>query len=244
MSKARRAVCCLVVCLLSALFYPFCAISSKAYEKERIEIPVICLDVEELDEHIYDISIETEDPFAPVPLSDTLSISKNGTGYFEIEIDEPGTFVYNVYEHKGDEPDIEYEERAYTITLYVETNENDELLCAVSATINGTDVKSDEISFQDAVMEGSERKKPRTTETTELTTTSSSALTTTTATATTTTTAVTTIVTTKKTNTIIENFEEILTGDSFPAKALCFVIIAALLAMAGTLVMKRKNGSD
>ena len=69
MSKARRAVCCLVVCLLSALFYPFCAISSKAYEKERIEIPVICLDVEELDEHIYDISIETEDPFAPVPLS-------------------------------------------------------------------------------------------------------------------------------------------------------------------------------
>jgi len=244
MSKARRCFCCLAVCLLSLLFCPFCGLSAEAYEKERVEIPVICLDVEELDEHIYNISIETEDPFAPVPLSDTLSISKNGTGYFEIEIDEPGTFVYNVYEQKGDEPDIEYEERAYTITLYVETNENDELLCAVSATINGTDVKSDEISFQDAVMEGSERKKPRTTETTELTTTSSSALTTTSATATTTATAVTTIVTTKKTNTIIENFEEILTGDSFPAKALCCIIAAALLVMVGTLVLKKKKDSD
>ena len=242
MSKACRCFCCLAVCLLSLLFCPFCGLSAEAYEKERVDIPVMCLDVEDLDEHIYNIVIDTEDPFAPVPLSDTLSINENGRGFFEIDIDEPGTFVYTVYEQKGDELDIDYEERVYTITLYVETNENDELLYAVSAAVDGVNVKSEEISFQDKVMEGSNRKKPRTTETTTITTGVSSTGATTVTTLTTADSE--TAVTTKKANTIVEHFEEIMTGDSFPAKALCCIIAAALLVMVGTLVLKKKKDSD
>lgn len=246
MSKTRRYFCCLAVCLLSLFFVPLCALSAEAYEKVHLVIPVICLDVEDLDDHIYRIKITTDDPFAPAPLSDTLDIAQNGTGQFEIDIDEPGTFVYEIFEHEGDEPDIDYEPTVYTITVYVELGEDDELLYAMAAAVDGRDVKSEEIQFQDKLMEGSDRKKPRTTETTTVTTASTTPTATTDTTTATTTTAATTTAaaTTTKANPIVSFVGDVLTGDSFPAKTLCVVILAALTAMVGALLLKKKSGDN
>ncbi|MDO4864801.1 MAG: hypothetical protein Q4A05_11595 [Ruminococcus sp.] len=241
MSKTRRFCCCLAVCLLSLFFVPLCALSAEAYERVHLVIPVICLDVEDLDDHIYRIKITTDDPFAPAPLSDTLDIAQNGTGQFEIDIDEPGTFVYEVFAPKGDEPDIDYEPTVYTITVYVELGEDDELLYAMAAAVDGRDVKSEEIQFQGKLMDGSDRKKPRTTETATVTTISAVSTTTT---MTTTAAATTAATTTTKANPIVSFVGDVLTGDSFPAKALCVVILAALAAMVGALLLKKKSGDN
>ena len=234
MSTIRRSFCCLAVCLLSFFVFPCCTAFAGFYEKEHLEIPVMCLDVEDIDDHIYNVTITTEDPLAPLPQSDTIQVNENGMGQFEIDIDEPGTFVYNIFETKGDEDDIEYEETVYTITVYVETNENDELLYSVSASVNGREVKSEEIQFQDKVMDGSDRKKPRTTSTTSeaVTTTTTAAVTTTEATSTT------------KANPVVSFVGDVLTGDSFPAKLLCVIIIAALIVMVGAFALRKKNGDN
>lgn len=246
MVTAHRCFCCLAVCLLSLFVIPFCAVTARAYEKEHLEIPVMCLDVEDLDDHIYSIRITTEDPLAPVPLTDTLMINENGVGHFEIDIDEPGTFVYNVFEPQGDEDDIEYEQTVYTVTVYVETNENDELLYSMSSAVNGRNVKSEEIQFQDRLMDGSNRKKPHTTTLSETVTTtapdtSASVSETTTATTVTTAAASTTAPTTKADG-IISYVGQVLTGDRFPAKTLCIVIAASLTVMVGAFALRKKNG--
>ena len=248
MSTIRRCFCCLAVCLLSFFVFPCCTAFAGTYEKEHLEIPVMCLDVEDLEDHIYRVTITTEDPLAPLPQTDTLQINQNGRGQFEIDIDQPGTFVYNVFETEGDEDDIEYEQTVYTVTVYVETNANDELLYSVTAAVNGMPVKSEEIQFQDKLMDNSERKKPRTTETTAPeTTTAAAAKTTSTATAAATTTAsdaATVTASTTKANSVVSFVGDVLTGDSCPARLLCIVIAAALIIMVGAFALRKKNGDN
>lgn len=252
MSTIRRCFCCLAVCLLSFFVFPCCTAFAVTYEKEHLEIPVMCLDVEDIEDHVYIVKITTEDTLAPLPQTDTLYINQNGRGQFEIDIDQPGTFVYNIFETEGDEDDIEYEQTVYTVTVYVETNANDELLYSVSAAVNGMTVKSEEIQFQDKLMDNSERKKPSTTTTTAPETTTTAAETTNTTATTTTTTAVTTAASvtatetasTTKANSIVSFVDDVLTGDSFPAKLLCIIIIAALIIMVGAFVLRKNNGDN
>lgn len=234
MSTIRRCFCCLAVCLLSFFVFPCCTAFAGTYEKEHLEIPVMCLDVEGLEDHIYRVTITTEDPLAPLPQTDTLQINQNGRGQFEIDIDQPGTFVYNIFETEGDEDDIEYEQTVYTVTVYVETNANDELLYSVTAAVNGMPVKSEEIQFQDKLMDNSERKKPRTT----ATTTATAAATTTASD------AATVTASTTKANSVVSFVGDVLTGDSFPARLLCIVIAAALIIMAGAFALRKKNGDN
>ena len=118
----------------------------------------------------------------------------------------------------------------------------------MTAAVNGMPVKSEEIQFQDKLMDNSERKKPRTTATTAPeTTTAAAAKTTTTATAAATTTAsdaATVTASTAKANSVVSFVGDVLTGDSFPARLLCIVIAAALIIMVGAFALRKKNGDN
>ncbi len=152
MRKMRSLICLTAICLLSCFVLPFYEIRALAYVTLEAEIPVSCLNITDDKAHTYKIKIESENNYSPAPKSDTLEVTEDGTGKFEIEISEPGTFVYRVYEQPGDDPEIEYDSSEYDVTVFVEDVSSDVLRYAVSATAAGTDEKPDKIEFRHKVL--------------------------------------------------------------------------------------------
>ena len=150
MDKIRRIFSLMAVCLLSCFVFPFYEISAFAYVTLEAEIPVTCLEIPDGKTHIYQIIIESENDTSPVPRSEILEITENGTGKFEIDIDEPGTFVYRVFEKDGGEPNVKYDDNVYSVTVFVESVSDSELKYAVSAEIAGKDGKPDKIVFENS----------------------------------------------------------------------------------------------
>ena len=150
MKKIRDSMFLLAVCLLSCFVFSSFEIKALAYVSLEVEIPVTCLEIADGNTHVYQIVIEAENSYSPVPRSDTLEITENATGKFEIEIDEPGTFVYKIYEKEGNEPDVKYDTNIYSVTVFVEDVSDDTLKYAVVAEINGKDDKPDRIQFENA----------------------------------------------------------------------------------------------
>lgn len=138
----------MAVCLLSCFVFPFMGIRALAYVTLEAEIPVTCLEIPDGMTHTYTIIIGSENEISPMPKSDTLEITENGTGKFEIDIDEPGTFVYKVYEKEGNEPDIKYDKNIYSVTVFVEDVSDSTLKYTVVAKSGGKDEKPDKIEFE------------------------------------------------------------------------------------------------
>ena len=248
MKTLRRIFCTATLCLLSCFVFPFYSISASAYVTIEAEIPVYCLEVTDSGNHIYQIKIESENNVSPAPKSDILEITENGTGKFEIDIDEPGTYQYRIYEKTGYDSNIKYDDNIYTVTVFVETISDDDLKYAVVAKIIGKDEKPDCIEFENIVYGDSETVTttiPVTTVPTETTTTAATEKTTT---ATKVTTEVTTTVTTTKSdntdNPITGFIDSVLTGDSFPAHAVRLTMLASVLIAISTFLFKRDNSEE
>lgn len=143
-----NAMLCIAL-LLAAFSAP---VVTDAYQTVQARIPINCLKVRGEGTHVYKIRIETDNNYAPVPASDLIEISEEGEGYFEIEITEPGTFRYRIFEEKGEDPDIEYDSNIYILTVFVENSGDDELIYSVSAAIDGKAGKTERIQFHNGVM--------------------------------------------------------------------------------------------
>ena len=239
MKTAHNIFCCVVLCLLALFIFPITTKADSTYETIQIEIPIDCREVDFSDNHIYRITIEAVTERAPLPNESTISICENEEGFFILNLNEPGTYIYRMYEPKGTEEYIEYCSHIYEATVFVEANENDELFSALSVTIDGNDTKTDELHFQDYVLSGGERKTlPSTTATTSLSTSE------TTTTSTTFTTAVTTSeITTSstKSNPIVEFVDGVMTGDNMPIRLLVIIIAAATVLMISAMIFKKKE---
>ena len=241
MRKIRSFICLMAVCLLSCFVFPFMGIRVLAYVTLEAEIPVTCLEIPDGKTHTYTIIIESENEISPVPKSDTLEITENGTGKFEIDIDEPGTFVYKVYEKEGNEPDIKYDKNVYSVTVFVEDVSDSTLKYAVVAKSEGKDEKPDKIEFEnDYLGTFDSDTTSESTDTTSSTTDSSSR---------------TTETTTSKTddtsstndnngNPITGFIENVLTGDSFPAHAVRAAMFFSILIAISTFLFKRDNNEE
>ena len=249
----------MAVCLLSCFVFPFLNIRALAYVTLEAEIPVTCLEIPDGKTHTYTIIIESENEVSPVPKSDTLEITENGTGKFEIDIDEPGTFVYKVYEKEGNEPDIKYDQNIYSVTVFVEDVSDSTLKYAVVAKIEGKDEKPDLIEFKNAVeaetdivtITTTDSVSTETTVTTTATDISSDTSTddseSTTAkvtTAVTTTSDVTTSKSDQTDNPITGFIDNVLTGDSFPAHAVRMTMLSLVLITISTFLFKRDNNEE
>ncbi|MCR4890307.1 MAG: hypothetical protein K5979_14195 [Ruminococcus sp.] len=242
MKAAERIISAVSACILSLSLFCLGELQAEAYSTIDAEIPVTCLKVEDNNSHIYQIKIESENDISPAPISDTLYITENGTGYFEINIDEPGTFRYRIYEETGSDPNIEYDDNIYAVSVFVENGIDDELIYSVTANIVGRDGKLDNIEFINAVLA----------ETDIVTTTTPSSTTAppkTTTTVTTTDTPVTTTVTTTAKPDHTENpltgfIDSVLTGDSFPAHAIRTIMLLSVIVAATSFLFKRKDSEE
>ncbi|SCW43084.1 pilin isopeptide linkage domain-containing protein [Ruminococcaceae bacterium YRB3002] len=94
----------------------------------------------------YDVVIEPLESSNPMPDEDTITIIGNGVGVFTIEIDEPGTYLYKVYEKTGDDSHIIYDDTQYTVTLFVTTDDDGVLECQVILSKGGL-IKPTEVRF-------------------------------------------------------------------------------------------------
>lgn len=245
MKIAQRVSSAIAVCLLSVILFFAGSFKAYAYTAVKAEIPVDCLEIPDDNTHIYTIKIEAENDISPEPNSDTLEISENGTGHFEINITEPGTFIYKISEIAGDDTDIEYDSNIYYITLFVENSTEGELIYTVTATIDGRNKKTEKIDFKNAVLGDT---YIRTTTDVSAALSDSIIITRTTAVSAAETAPVITTVTTAASSSNGNHFtdfiDSVLTGDSFPAHAIRIIMLFSILTAISTFLFKRDNSEE
>lgn len=241
MKIVRKLICAYfnILCILSFCFFSFSGIKARAYAPIEAVIPVSCLEIPDSSKHTYEIAIESQGNNAPVPASDTLSITESGTGEFTIEITEPGTFVYKVYEKPGTDINIVYDDTVYFVTVFVTNTEENSLNYAVAAINADNNSKNDEVSFKDVL-------SSNVTITTSAVTTRdlsiSSSVSVTSVIETSASSGITSDSSDGKTiiNTIISS---VLTGDSMPIRLL-FIIIGVSSAVALIMILLKKRKKD
>ena len=146
-----------------------------AYKPIKVEIPFECLGNVELSEGSYIIKIKGMDETCPIPEKDSIVVT-DGEGSFFVTITEPGNYTYRVYQVKGDEKDVVYDETVYDIHINVMNKEDSEssdnteedlseLIFYMSVNYANTDKKPVMIMFENAPS-----YEKRTDETTEDTT--------------------------------------------------------------------------
>ena len=150
MKAFRRIAAAFFVCLSSFSNYPAFFQRAAAYETVRAQIPVNCAELTVDQSHQYVIHIEPDSQYAPVPVPTVMELPENGDGQFTLDISEPGTFHYRVFEAPGDNPNIEYDSEIYDITLYVETSGENGLAYSITASKYGVSTKEETIAFQDS----------------------------------------------------------------------------------------------
>ncbi|MBQ8961239.1 MAG: hypothetical protein IJ071_08525 [Ruminococcus sp.] len=239
MKAFGRSLCTAFMCLLSLFLLR--ELPAKAYDQAFVQIPVYCLGITEGGDQIYQLQIQPQDQLSPVPVPDALQLSEDSSGYFGITVDQPGTYSYRVWQTAGSDPDTEYDTRIFSVKVYVENTQGEELVYAVTAALEGSDEKPERLEFRNIALSESE-----TTTTTAVTTTVTETSTSTT-TEETTTRAVTTTtqaVTTKKPETIIEKVGAVLTGDNMPLALLSAIIGASAVLAVGSALLKRKDDDE
>ncbi|MBP5378725.1 MAG: hypothetical protein J6Y64_04205 [Ruminococcus sp.] len=246
MKTIRRITSAVAVYMLSVFFCIFGAMNVRAYETVTAEIPVDCSVTSESLTQTYRIKLEPETADSPVPETDIIGVSGDGKGSFDIALTEPGTYKYRIYQLKGDNDDIKYDDDVYIVTLFVENAPDDTLAYTVVAGMNGSDTKSEKIRFENIVL-GEEYHV--TTTTTTITTTYTTETATTTAKTTTTSAAATSAAgndQSKKSSgdKITEIVGAVLTGDSFPAHTVRLILIISFAAAIITFLFKRKNSEE
>ena len=252
MRKIRSFICLMAVCLLSCFVFPLMGIRASAYVTIEAEIPVSCLEIPDGKTHTYTIIIESENEVSPVPKSDTLEITESATGKFEIDIDEPGTYMYRIYEQPGNDTNIKYDEHIYIVTVFVENADESSLKYAVSATIAGSDEKPEKLVFEDETL-----KTPDAEMSSETTDTTSSTAETDSSSASShdddTSRAYASSMSGKDNSSFVNGdngnpftgfIDDVLTGSSVPARAVRATMFFSILIAISTFLFKRDNNEE
>ena len=164
--KAGRCLAllmCGLICLFSGKWN---ACAEGFYKPVDAVIPFVCHAGKGVESE-FRIQIRSESVDAPLPNEDTIHVDQEGKGSFRIELTEPGTFDYLVYEIKGTDDTIIYDETRYDVHVYVTCGDDDRLEYMVAVNYADTDEKPAEVEFKNDV-----KNERRTTEetTTEKTT--------------------------------------------------------------------------
>ena len=222
--KKLLAVGAAVVCSFSFLLSQ--EMTASAYETVNAGIPVFCHELTAGEQHSYDIIIEPADASLPMPESSIITVDSGENAVFSIDISEPGTYDYRVYERPGTDERVEYDDTVYLVSIFAENDNSGGLRTAVSAKDEKTRLKVRDIEFIDSAGE-------------QTTTASTTAQTSTQTAGASTTQPVTT--TTRKT-TIIETITDIMTGDTMPVGLLCCVM--AFAAFIAASARRKKDGEE
>lgn len=140
---AFLAVMGLFGCLLSG-FITYAAFS---YTPVEASIAFICRYSEGINRNNYKISIKSENGNAPAPLEETVTLDESGKGEFRFHITEPGTYDYIIFQEKGSDEKIKYDDTKYDVHLFVTSDEDGKLEYSVSVNIADTDQKPTSVEF-------------------------------------------------------------------------------------------------
>lgn len=116
------------------------------YDPVTIKIPFSVAKNDVEGDAPFDVVIEPKDSLCPAPDKSEVTINGNGSGSFEITVDEPGTYDYKVYERKGTDADIEYDDTSYTVSVFVTSNDKNELEYQMILS-DGSSVKPTSVIF-------------------------------------------------------------------------------------------------
>ena len=117
------------------LFFVFPVSAESRNTPVKAQIPIICEKTDATNNN-YEIVIENIDN-APLPDNNVISFSESGQTEYEIEIDEPGTYLYKVYEKAGTNKNIIYDNTSYTVTIFVTQDDNGVLNAQVILSKDG-----------------------------------------------------------------------------------------------------------
>lgn len=217
-------VCFNVICILS-----FClnGINAYAYAPVEAAVPVEGIKISDSSSHVYEIVMESLDISSPAPASDRMLITESNSGAFNIEITEPGTYVYKIYEQPGYEQNIIYDDSVYYATVYVVNAEDDSLVYSISVRKENSEYKSDNVKFANeyiAITTGA---------------TSQTSVMSTSQTSTTTLTSCATTTPPDNPKTVIDFVNAVLTGDNMPIGILLLIILIS--AVTGTIAFLKGN---
>jgi len=156
-----------LLCLLFAsVFASLCVFAEVEYTPVDAEIPFVCYTVEDVETE-YQISIKAKEESSPIPDQNVIRLNEGGQGSFRICITEPGTYDYLVYELRGEDDTIKYDDTQYDIHVFVTNNEENELDYSVTVNYAGTDKKPDKVTFKNDVKSDRRTTEEKTEEVTE-----------------------------------------------------------------------------
>ncbi|MBP5491323.1 MAG: hypothetical protein J6Y08_00580 [Clostridiales bacterium] len=150
-NSCRKALMTLVgLCMV--LFIYFSPVHA-AFEYKPIvaEVPFSCIGAEISEGVSYEFVMEPLDSKSPAPRQKSIVIDGSGTKSFFIDITEPGTYQYKLYEIPGDNDKVIYDETVYQVTLFVTNNDANELEYKVVLALEGM-VKPTEVKFLNAAV--------------------------------------------------------------------------------------------
>ena len=222
--KKLLAVGAAVVCSFSFLLSR--EMTASAYETVNAGIPVFCHELTAGEQHSYDIIIEPADASLPMPESSIITVDSGENAVFSIDISEPGTYDYRVYERPGTDERVEYDDTVYLVSIFAENDNSGGLRTAVSAKDEKTGLKVRDIEFIDSAEE-----QTTTASTTTQTSTQTAGVSTTQP-----------VTTTTRKTTIIETITDIMTGDTMPVGLLCCVM--AFAAFIAASARRKKDGEE
>lgn len=138
-----------IVCFNDICILSFCLNSINVYAYVPVEaaVPVEGIKISDSNSHVYEIVMESLDISSPAPDSDRMLIRESDSGVFNIEITEPGTYVYKIYEIPGYEQNIIYDDSVYYATVYVVSAEDNNLVYSISVREENSEYKSDNVKF-------------------------------------------------------------------------------------------------
>ena len=144
----KRMISAVVMCLLSVFLFSAVTARVFAYTAVTALIPVSCFDASVVKGHVWKIKIEPENEYSPTPEINSIEIKEKGDGEFKINISEPGTYKYKIYEETEDN----IKANIYDVTLYVQYVSEDELAYSVSAHTLGNMHKTEVVEFRNMIL--------------------------------------------------------------------------------------------
>lgn len=134
------------------------------YNVAEVVIPISCVIKGDITSKDYVIKVEAVSDDIPQPEAELVSIDGSGKGSFSIEVNEPGTYDYTIYQEAGDSDLITYDSVRYVAHVFVTTDGSNELAYSIVVNYEGSDNKPEEVLFENAIVE------PTSEQTTESTT--------------------------------------------------------------------------
>lgn len=72
-------------------------------------------------------------------------------GTFTLTFDDPGDYCYRIYQIKGDESDVIYDDTVYNVVVSVFVDENGGLYAVVTLSVDGDAHKPEEVQFKNTL---------------------------------------------------------------------------------------------